>query len=68
MNTAQLLDATEFNLKSLARALNADEQAMVSHIRSFEQQSRAAIAEGDTVRAYNLAMKAHLLSDELVKR
>ena len=68
MNTAQLLDSTEFNLKSISRALNADEQAMVSHIRSFEQQSRAATAEGDLERAYNLALKAHLLSDELIKR
>ena len=68
MNTAQLLEATEFNLKSVTRALNADEQAVVSHIRSFEQQSRAATAEGDLERAYNLALKAHLLSDELIKR
>lgn len=68
MTTNQLLDSTEFNLKSISRALNSDEQAIVSHIRSFEQQSRAATAEGDTERAYNLAMKAHLLSDELIKR
>lgn len=68
MTTSQLLDSTEFNLKSISRGLNADEQAMVSHIRSFEQQSRAATAEGDLERAYNLALKAHLLSDELVKR
>lgn len=68
MTTAQLLDSTEFNLKSISRALTGDEQAMVSHIRSFEQQSRAATAEGDVERAYNLALKAHLLSDELIKR
>jgi outer membrane biosynthesis protein TonB len=67
-NTAQLLEATDSNLKSISRQLNTDEQAMVQHIRSYMQQSRDASKEGDTERAYNLAMKAHLLSDELVKR
>ena len=68
LNTAQLLEATDYNLKSIARALNADEQAMVQHIRSYMQQSRDASKDGDTERAYNLALKAHLLSDELIKR
>ena len=68
MTTAQLQEATEYNLKSISRALNSDEQAMVEHIRSYMQQSRSASADGDMDRAYNLAMKAHLLSDELVKR
>lgn len=68
MNTAQLLEATESNLRSLARALTADEQAMAQHIRSYMQQARDAVKEGDVERAYNLALKAHLLSDELVKR
>ena len=67
MNTAQLLESTESNLKALTRALTADEQAMVQHVRGYVQQSRSATAEGDLERAYNLAMKAHLLSDELVK-
>lgn len=67
LNTAQLLEATEYNLKSISRPLSADEQAMVQHIRSYMQQSREATKDGDVERAYNLAMKAHLLSDELVK-
>lgn len=67
LNTNQLLEATDYNVKSIARALNADEQAMVQHIRSYMQQSRDAIKDGDTERAYNLALKAHLLSDELIK-
>ena len=67
LNTNQLLEATEYNLKSIARALNADEQAMLQHIRSYMQQSRDATKDGDTERAYNLALKAHLLSDELIK-
>lgn len=68
MNTNQLLEATDYNLKGISRALNADEQAMVQHIRSYMQQSRDATKDGDTERAYNLALKAHLLSDELIKR
>ena len=67
LNTNQLLEATDYNLKSISRALNADEQAMLQHIRSYMQQSRDATKDGDTERAYNLALKAHLLSDELIK-
>lgn len=66
--TAQLLEATDYNLKSITRPLTADEQAMVQHIRSFMAQSRQATQDGDTERAYNLALKAHLLSDEIIKR
>jgi outer membrane biosynthesis protein TonB len=67
LNTNQLLEATDYKLKSIARALNADEQAMLQHIRSYMQQARDAARDGDTERAYNLALKAHLLSDELTK-
>ncbi len=67
LSTTQLLDATENNLKSITRTLTNDEQEMVRQIRSYMQQSRLATGDGDTERAYNLAFKAHLLSDELVK-
>jgi len=67
-STVQLQQATENNLRSITRMLTSDEQSMVQHIRNYMQQSRAAEADGDTERAYNLAMKAHLLSIELVKR
>ncbi len=66
-STAQLLDATEANLKSLTRTLSADEQSTVQQIRNYMQQSRSATAEGDTERAYHLASKAHQLSDALAK-
>jgi hypothetical protein len=55
-------------LKSITRTLDADEQATVAQIRNFMTQSRTAITDNDLVRAHNLALKAHLLSDELVKR
>ncbi len=67
-NTSQLLESTDYNLKNITRALNADEQAIVQHIHSYMQQSRDATRDGDTERAYNLALKAHLLCDELMKR
>lgn len=67
LDTNQLLEATDYNLKSISRTLNTEEQAMLQHIRSYMQQSRDATKEGDTERAYNLALKAHLLSDELIK-
>ncbi len=67
--TTQLLEATEANLRTVTRrSLKADEQDMVEQIRNYMQQSRNASAETDLVRAHNLALKAHLLSDELVKR
>lgn len=67
-STAQLLDATDANLRSLRRSLSGDEQSMVQQIRAYMNQSRTAQSDGDTDRAYNLALKANLLSQELVKR
>ena len=68
LDTQQLLDATDNNLRSVTRSLSSDEQVMVAHIRSYMQQSKNATTDGDLERAYNLALKAHLLSDELVKK
>jgi len=67
-STLQLLSVADSNLRGLNRALSSDEQAMVQQIRAYMQQSRAADSDGDTERAYNLALKARLLSDELAKR
>jgi outer membrane biosynthesis protein TonB len=68
VDTQQLLDATDNNLRGLTRTLSSDEQVMVAHIRSYMQQSKNATGDGDLERAYNLALKARLLSDELVKK
>ena len=67
-NTAQLLAVTDSNLHNLTRTLSPDEQAMVQQIRTYMQQSHSADTDGDPERAYNLALKARLLSDELAKR
>jgi outer membrane biosynthesis protein TonB len=67
-NTAQLLDTTEKTLSGLPHNLTADQEEMVAQIRSYVVQSRKATTDGDFERAYNLATKAHLLSDALVKK
>lgn len=66
--TQQLLDATDTNLRNLRRTLTGDERSIVEQIRAYQQQARTADQQGDVVRAHNLALKAHLLSDELIKR
>jgi hypothetical protein len=65
-NTAELIQLTESNLRSIDRQLTGDEQNQVDQIKNFLAQARSATAENDLVRAHNLALKAHLLSDELV--
>jgi type IV secretory pathway VirB10-like protein len=66
--TAQLLDSTEKTISGLNRTLSHDEEDVVTQIRSYVAQSRKATTDGDFERAYNLATKAHLLSDALVKK
>ncbi len=66
--TEQLLESTENNLRSLKRQLSDNEQADVKKVRDFMAQSRQAIKDSDLVRAHILAMKAHLLSDELARQ
>ena len=67
-STEQLLQGAESNLNGIKRTLNKDEEAMRAQIRDFISQSRKAIGENDPARAHNLAVKARLLSDELVKQ
>ena len=60
--------ATDENLKKIeGRQLNPSQQEMVSQIKQFRKQSKTAAAAGDLDRAHNLALKAQLLSDELVE-
>ncbi|MFZ0298278.1 MAG: hypothetical protein WAM13_08015 [Candidatus Sulfotelmatobacter sp.] len=67
-STDQLRAATEENLKkATALQLNSSRREMVNQIREFMEQSKAAVAAGDLEGAHNLALKAHLLSVELVK-
>jgi hypothetical protein len=66
--TEQLLQTTEASLNGIKRQLSSDEQAVVTQIRDYVSQSRQATKANDLTRAYNLAMKARLLSDDLAKQ
>ncbi len=66
--TEQLSAGTEENLKKIAgQELTSSQQEIVSQVKQFMEQSKAAIAAGDLERGRNLALKAHVLSEELVK-
>ncbi|MFY9790281.1 MAG: hypothetical protein WA474_21595 [Candidatus Sulfotelmatobacter sp.] len=66
--TEQLRTATEENLKKLAgRQLTPSQQEMVTQIKQFMEQAKSAVADEDLERGHSLAMKAHLLSEELLK-
>jgi hypothetical protein len=67
-STEQLRVATEENLKKIAgRQLSPGQQEMKNQVNQFMEQAKTAVAAGDLDRAHNLAMKARLLSDELLK-
>jgi hypothetical protein len=67
-STTELLAATDANLKQISgRQLNTSQQDSVSQIRKYMEQAQAAEKAGDVQRAQNLASKALLLSDDLVK-
>ncbi len=68
LTTEQLLQSTDQNLAGIKRSLSGDEQEIIQQIRVYVQQSRAASGDGDITRAHTLALKAHLLSDDLVRR
>jgi hypothetical protein len=68
-NTSQLLASTDANLKKVAaRQLSASQEDTANQIRQYMQQANAAVAAGDLERGHNLAVKAQLLSEELVKQ
>ncbi len=64
----QLLASAESHLKQLAaRMLHPKQQEMVVQIRQYMDGARSALKDSDTQRAHTLALKAYLLSDDLVK-
>lgn len=67
-STDQLLQGAEANLNGITRTLSKDEEAMRAQIKEFIKQSRNATTDNDPARAHTLAVKARLLSDELVKQ
>jgi hypothetical protein len=68
-STTQLLASTDANLKKIPNQhLTASQQEAVNQIRKYMQQAKTADASGDLQRARNLAFKARLLSDELLRK
>jgi len=63
-----MVDTTEAALKNLTRQLNEEEKAMRTQIETYLQQSRKATADSDYERAFNLAKKAQVLADALIKQ
>jgi len=64
-----LLTSTDDNLKKIStRQLTSAQQDSVKQIRTYMEQAKSALVEGDLQRGENLATKARLLSDDLVKR
>lgn len=66
--TNQSLDIAEKNLASAQnKKLNAAQNDLVSKIKGFLKDAREAAQAGDWARARNLAKKAQVLSEELVR-
>jgi len=66
--TEKAVAAAEGNLqRAYGRELSAAQLDLVEKIRGFLAQAREAAQSADWVRARNLAEKAQLLSDELVR-
>jgi hypothetical protein len=66
--TKQLVKETSENLNKIKELqLTPSQKETVTQINHFVEQSKAAVAAGNVERGRNLAMKARLLSDELLK-
>ncbi len=66
--TNQSLDIAEKNLAATRnKRLNAAQSDLVSKIKGFLKDAREAAQAGDWARARNLAKKAQVLSEELVR-
>lgn len=66
-STKELLATSDANLKTLAgRQLSPSQEETVKQIKSYMEQAKAAEDDGEVQRAHNLAVKANLLSADLV--
>lgn len=67
-STNKLLATSDVNLKKISgRQLSPSQQDTVKQIKSYMDQAKKAANDGDLQRAYNLAVKANLLSAELAE-
>lgn len=66
-STDELLGASDANLEKMTgRQLSSNQLDTVKEVKSYLEQARKALSDGDVQRAHNLAVKANLLSAELV--
>ena len=62
------LSSTDAQLKLLSvRSLSVRQQDTLGQVRNYLVGARAALQENDMRRAHTLALKAYLLSDDLIK-
>jgi hypothetical protein len=62
------LTVTDGQLKELAnRQLSEPRQEVIVQVRNYQLGARSALKENDLRRAHTLALKAHLLADDMVK-
>lgn len=67
-DTEQWLTSADGQLKMLSgRKLGEQQDETVGQVRNYMVGARSALKEGDMRRANTLALKAHLLSEDLVK-
>lgn len=67
-NTDRLLRSTEEALKKISgMQLDSGQQETVKQVHQYTAQSKTALESGNLELAHNLALKAHLLADQLVK-
>jgi len=67
-DTEQWLASADGQLKMLSgRTLGAQQEETMGQVRNYMVGARSALKEGDMRRANTLALKAHLLSEDLVK-
>jgi hypothetical protein len=66
-STADLLSATDANLRKLSNDQKDSNRETVEQIRHYMEDARSAVDQGDVERGHTLALKARLLSDELLK-
>ncbi len=64
--TDQLLERAETDLRNLKRELSAQEQSIAAQVHQYVLQSQEATKAGVLDRARHLALKAHLLAEDLV--
>lgn len=67
LTTEQLLSKVEKDLTNITQQLTSDEQKLFEQVQLFIKESRTALDEGSAEKAHSLAVKASILSKELLR-